>query len=164
MILDLRGVFSGRESVLPIGAEMDLSSVEMFGVRPFKEPVKVTGRVESLAETVRLSLECRAVYSAPCDRCGEMCDESYTVTIERDIVTELAGEEQDHIMVAPDMMPEIGELIESEVILAAPTKHLCGDDCRGLCPVCGRNLNSGECGCGTGSVDPRLEVLKNLLN
>ena len=164
MTLDLRGVFSGREKVLPISCELDLSAVEMFGVRPFKEPVAVTGKAEISADTVRLFAECRAVYSAPCDRCGELCDEPYTVTVERDIVTELAGEEQDHILVVSDMVLELDDLLESEVILAAPTKHLCGENCRGLCPVCGKNLNRGECGCTADTVDPRLEALKNLLN
>ena len=164
MILDLRGVFSGREEALPVSGELDLSEVEMYGFRPFDKPVSVTGRVEASAGTVRLIVECRAEYNAPCDRCGEACVEKYTVAVERDVVTELAGEEQDHILVVPDMMLELDGLLESEVILAAPTKHLCGENCRGLCPVCGQNLNRGECGCAVGETDPRLKALKNLLN
>ena len=38
-----------------------------------------------------------------------------------------------------------------------------GEDCKGLCPVCGKNWNEGPCGCGTDAVDPRLEVLRQLL-
>jgi uncharacterized protein len=40
---------------------------------------------------------------------------------------------------------------------------LCRHDCAGLCPLCGQNLNESQCQCATDAVDPRLEVLKQLL-
>ena len=42
-------------------------------------------------------------------------------------------------------------------------KHLCSEDCKGLCPTCGKDLNEGPCGCGK-EVDPRLAVLAKLLD
>jgi uncharacterized protein len=49
------------------------------------------------------------------------------------------------------------------VLLELPYKSLCREDCRGLCPLCGKNLNEGLCGCNRKSVDPRLAILGQLL-
>ena len=52
----------------------------------------------------------------------------------------------------------------TDLLLALPTKHLCREDCRGLCPRCGKNLNEGLCGCREDKVDPRLAVLAQLMD
>lgn len=56
-----------------------------------------------------------------------------------------------------DVMPQIRETVYTLV----PTKVLCRDDCKGLCPVCGKNLNEGQCSCASDDIDPRLEALRN---
>ncbi len=61
----------------------------------------------------------------------------------------------EHIM---DLKPRIRE----ELILAVPVKVLCSDECQGLCPVCGQDLNVAECDCDTEFVDPRLDSLAEL--
>jgi uncharacterized protein len=47
-------------------------------------------------------------------------------------------------------------------LLALTERPLCRDECRGLCPRCGTNLNERDCGCTTEANDPRLAVLRNL--
>ena len=54
-------------------------------------------------------------------------------------------------------------LVYEEAILALPTRPLCAEDCRGLCPRCGANLNQGACGCPAAPPDPRLAVLHTLV-
>ena len=58
---------------------------------------------------------------------------------------------------------DIGDLVRDIIISAQPTKHLCSEDCKGLCSVCGANLNKTECGCNRESIDPRLAALQELL-
>ena len=57
---------------------------------------------------------------------------------------------------------DLGHLMREQMYLALPMKPLCRDDCRGLCPTCGANLNLGTCGCKHEWEDPRLAVLKRL--
>jgi uncharacterized protein len=57
---------------------------------------------------------------------------------------------------------DLTPLVREAMILALPTKPLCREDCRGLCPCCGANRNAGECGCRQEWSDPRLEVLRAL--
>jgi DUF177 domain-containing protein len=55
---------------------------------------------------------------------------------------------------------DLGQLMREQFYLALPMKPLCGEACRGLCPVCGTNLNRGSCACRRDWDDPRLAVLK----
>ncbi len=57
---------------------------------------------------------------------------------------------------------DLSPLIREQVLLALPTRALCREDCRGLCPRCGANLNQGDCGCGAEAHDPRLEPLRSI--
>ena len=58
-----------------------------------------------------------------------------------------------------DVMPQIQE----SVFTLLPTKVLCKEDCKGLCPNCGKDLNEGSCSCKTQNTDPRLEALKDFV-
>ena len=53
-------------------------------------------------------------------------------------------------------------LLRENILLSLPVQPLCRQDCRGLCPQCGANLNHTACGCRPPSVDPRLQVLRKL--
>ncbi len=74
----------------------------------------------------------------------------------------------------PDSDEEIWELSDktidlkpaviANIILNMPMQVLCSDDCKGLCPKCGHNLNDGDCGCDRGYVNPQFEKLLNLFN
>jgi uncharacterized protein len=58
---------------------------------------------------------------------------------------------------------DLSQMIWEQVYLALPMKPLCKEDCRGLCPQCGTNLNLSMCSCDRETVDPRLATLKTLL-
>lgn len=59
---------------------------------------------------------------------------------------------------------DLQELITEQIMLSVEMKPLCSEDCRGLCPKCGIDLNLGACTCVQKELDPRLEVLKKLLD
>lgn len=67
--------------------------------------------------------------------------------------------------VYPATLEEINleEEIRQQVILNTPLKPLCGAECRGLCPNCGKNLNTGQCGCVEERSDHRWDALKKLI-
>jgi uncharacterized protein len=56
---------------------------------------------------------------------------------------------------------DLSPLICEQIVLQVPIKVLCSEDCKGLCPRCGTNLNRGSCHCRLEDVDERLAVLKN---
>ena len=57
---------------------------------------------------------------------------------------------------------ELKDVLQEQMLLEVPLKTLCKDECKGLCPHCGRNLNTGECECAKAATDPRWEALKDL--
>ncbi len=57
---------------------------------------------------------------------------------------------------------ELGEAIREELVLAAPSYVLCREDCRGVCPGCGTNLNDKQCECVTNARDSRWDALRAL--
>ena len=67
------------------------------------------------------------------------------------------------------ILPESGQidlrpLVREEMLLAVPINPLCDPECKGLCPICGENRNETECDHEIETIDPRLSVLKSLLN
>jgi uncharacterized protein len=60
-------------------------------------------------------------------------------------------------------MLDLTEVVRQNLILALPMSFQCKEECRGLCPVCGRNLNDGNCSCQPAEGDSRLSVLRDLL-
>ena len=59
---------------------------------------------------------------------------------------------------------DIDRLIYDEILVNWPTKVLCKDDCKGICPVCGQNLNQQDCGCDRQVIDPRMAKFQDIFN
>ena len=57
---------------------------------------------------------------------------------------------------------DVDQLVGSEILIGWPTKILCSEDCKGICSVCGQNLNEGSCDCEDTSLDPRMSVIRDL--
>jgi uncharacterized protein len=53
----------------------------------------------------------------------------------------------------------IADILREQILLAVPMKALCTIDCKGLCPTCGTNLNSGSCGCPAEEFSPHMDTL-----
>lgn len=73
-------------------------------------------------------------------------------------------EEPDVFLIDETHKLDLGDAMREYALLSVPMLPRCRDDCRGLCPQCGANLNDGDCGCDTEQSDDRLAVLKQLLD
>ncbi len=74
---------------------------------------------------------------------------------------ELGREDMDVGFLGEDTI-DLDELLNERIWLSLPMKPLCREDCKGLCPLCGKDLNEGDCGCSREAIDPRFAVLKEL--
>lgn len=163
MLLDLKPLFSGSKDSIQISFDKDMSELEFMGFYPLKKPVKIHGEIKSRAGIVEADINCEVEYTAPCDRCFEKTVKGYTVKINRTIVTHTDNEDNEEMTVVSDMMLDIDEFCYTEIVMSLPTKHLCKETCKGLCANCGKNLNTGDCGCNKTEIDPRLSALADLL-
>ena len=164
MIIDLKRIFVNENSSLPIEYSLDMSNVDFSGVYPLKNPVEIKGSVTNKASLVELSVDITYVFEADCDRCGVYTAKKHTLQIQKSLAPSIEGEESDSILLVPDMKLDLDELVYSEVIVSLPMKHLCKEDCKGICFKCGKNLNEGKCDCPEKEIDPRLSALAELLN
>lgn len=164
MRLNLKKLFSEEDETLSFDYTMDLSSVELNGVRPFVSPVEVKGSARSRDGFPRLDAEVSFDFSVPCDRCAEKIDRRYRYSFSHVLVKSLEDRDEDRYVEVKDDTLDLDELMREDILLELPTKFLCREDCRGLCPTCGKNLNEGPCGCGASEGDPRMQVLKDLLH
>lgn len=171
MLLDLNKLHGAREHVerrLPPSA-FDPQDPEYRVVAPVDvsmavqklsgDAFGVTGRA-----TTRLQVECsRCVepFEVPVDAAfdlryvpqSENTGEGEREVAEDDLTTAFHREG----------MLDVVDLLREQFVLALPMKPLCSDDCRGLCPVCGTNLNKTQCDCAPRWEDPRLAPLRSLL-
>lgn len=146
MVIDLRAVFSGDTSRLPLNEAIDLSAEEIDGGQPFKEPVMLTGEIKNSADVVKLDAVIKAAVTKPCDRCLANTRKVYEIELKRVLLTD-AQPDSDECLPVPQYQLDLDELCRSEIVLNLPTLHLCSEDCRGICPVCGQNLNERDCDC-----------------
>nr|WP_326216035.1 DUF177 domain-containing protein [uncultured Oscillibacter sp.] len=141
---------------------MDLSDLEFAGRYPVTQPVEVTGQVRNTADVLELELTARTTLDAVCDRCGKAFPQEKEVTYQCLLAEELQNEDNDEIVLLEDGQADVGDLARTAFILGMDSKTLCSEDCKGLCPRCGADLNLGPCSCKK-EVDPRLAVLAKLL-
>lgn len=162
MIIELESIFNTDGSSYEFDYELSLSHIDVAGVNPLKSPVKVKGVVKNNTGIVTLRADVELVYSAFCDRCAEETEKTYNYNFSHNLIASLSNEDNDDFLVVSDMRLDLDELIEEDVNLELPTKFLCNDDCKGICSMCGKNLNKDQCDCKK-PIDPRLEGLLQFL-
>jgi uncharacterized protein len=103
-----------------------------------------------------------------CDRCLDQVMMDFDVQIDElidmDIFDTDKIDEINELNYLEDCNVDMDKLLGKELICIVPLQVLCKDDCKGLCKVCGTNLNHGSCSCDTHVPDPRLSVFANILN
>ena len=162
MLIDVRPILHIPGKELNFQFELDLSDMEFGGRNPISRPVIVEGAVRNRAEVLYLELTAHTTLDAVCDRCGKAFLQEKTISYSCMLAGELQSEDKDDIVLLESGRVDAGELARTALILGMDTKTLCSEDCKGLCPRCGADLNLGPCSCKK-EVDPRLAVLAKLL-
>lgn len=143
-------------------------------------PLLVRGEAELLREhrgtrevipDIRIRATWSATFEVPCARCLDPV--RHPLSAEFDLVFRPLGVDAgpaERSLGAPDT--EIGyyqgdglvleDVLREQVLLALPARSLCRTDCKGLCPRCGRNLNTESCTCDTAPADQRWSALSDL--
>lgn len=164
MQLDLRNIFVEEGSAFVVEDDVDLSTIKAWGKHPFSQPVRVKAEAVNQAGVVTLTLSASFTLTLCCDRCLEEFERRFTPRFEHTVVQRLYGEDDGTFVVAEDGRLDAGELFSADLQLDLPSKVLCREDCQGLCPTCGHNLNEGDCGCDRRVVDPRLQILDSFFS
>ena len=168
MLIDFRELLSGSGNEISYPANIDMTSLD-DGVNRYpvirKEPFVIQA-YKTGKDKVQIQCEGSGTLSIPCDRCLEPVEINIDFNV--DDVVEFNKTESDEEQEEKDYIDgynlDVDRLIFGELLVSIPGKILCREDCKGLCPVCGTNLNVAECGCDRDVLDPRMSVFKDILN
>lgn len=134
-------------------------------------PVKLAFDIHKDKSTFRLVGSTETTLEVPCSRCLEPLTLPVHASFDlryqphsTNVGNDEEEIEEDDLTTAFYQNDEIdlGQLMREQFYLALPMKPLCSENCKGLCPVCGTNLNTGNCDCKRDWEDPRLAALKEI--
>jgi len=159
----------------------NIGSAEAFVFETSADEIDVVHEHYSLAGSIRVEgtcvntgifyrvegvVHCQKAFQ--CDRCLEDFVQeqkhAFAEKYQKQAEDEADPEEDRDVNYFDGDVIDITDLIRDTILLAQPLNNICSPACRGLCMVCGANLNKSECGCDREVVDPRLAVLQQLLN
>ncbi len=112
---------------------------------------------------IYITLDITCTYDTVCARCLRNLTRTVTQHSEQcfaRVGTEV--EDQDIIAYSGNEI-DLSDTVADNIFAAVPVRDLCSEDCRGICPHCGIDLNRGTCHCQESQVDPRLAGLARLL-
>ncbi len=168
MILNLSNVLSEQHETIEcaVPVEMDVFRCETGSFELVRKSfltlcieyagdkkLKITGRGEVTAVI-------------PCDRCLTEVQVEIPLEFQKKVSVDPDGadesEELDEANYIDGYSFDVEQLIYNELLVGWPTKILCSEDCKGICNVCGQNLNEGSCNCEDTGLDPRMSVIRDV--
>jgi len=147
---------------------------ETFGEKHRKEdPASLKLDLLRTYNHIRVSGEMGIDLHPQCDRCLEIFKRKLTVSVETNLVpfkevtvmegeTELDVEDVSFSSYKGEEI-DLAVVLREALMLDMPIRYLCKEECKGLCPQCGKNLNTGKCPCKPVSGNSGFAVLKDLL-
>lgn len=158
MTLDLRELVVGVVKTVPFayeesGAELsdDLVSAKVF----------VEGAAENHAGYLTLSGKASLQGIARCGRCCKEFPVSLEFLLSYKMAEGLANEDEEEFLLLEEGKLDLSEVVYSQILTEMPFRFLCKEDCKGLCPKCGCDLNVERCSCDTREIDPRWAALSS---
>jgi uncharacterized protein len=125
----------------------------------FDRPVRFAGEIVNSKGILRLEGTLETSYGAKCARCLKDLEVDERLAIS-EFVYRTAPEGDPDAYTYENERLDLGRILADNLILDLPIRKLCSEDCKGLCDVCGADLNGKPCGCGEKDGDTRLEALK----
>lgn len=106
----------------------------------------------------------KLVVGIPCDRCLKEVAYDFSVSFQKHINLneQILSDDFDDTQYVKDSTLNLGKIIRDEILLQWPVKVLCKEDCKGMCKICGHDLNVGDCGCDRDVLDPRMAAIRDI--
>ena len=158
------------ESTFSVPADELNQRLETGATHEFRlaAPLEVDVRYYRAGEEIYFDGSCSSVLEATCARCLETFTQPLAAPFEF-VLTHAPKLQNAQELHTDDLALsfyegdeiDLGPLVGEQAILALPTRAVCREDCKGLCPSCGADLNEETCGCKPAPADPRFAVLAN---
>lgn len=121
--------------------------------------------ISKVDRELNISIDIDYEYVKACDRCLIDVENFDTIKYSAKLMNENSElnieDEDDDVVFMDHNKIDISKLVNELVILSIPMKNLCEEDCKGICPKCGKDLNKGDCDCNTENINLKFSVLKD---
>ena len=152
LIIKLKKILDSDNQCLLIDENLEDFSYKDFQI----SNINVKGEVFKQSDILQLSCKILFTYFTTFDRCLEDIQKNEDFPLEKQYdIKEIENSEAEGI--------DLKEAVREQILLNMPNKVLCKDDCLGLCPDCGINLNKESCDCGKNKINPKFAALSKLL-
>jgi DUF177 domain-containing protein len=149
------------EGIGPLGPDIEVTG-----------PVKATFSLKKTGPTVYMSGNMETAIGLECARCGRRYESkvSSEFVLDMNPIESVQADEEKELQAADlevefyeDDKIDLTDFLREQILLQAPMKPLCSEDCKGLCQYCGQDLNVKDCGCQAPTGHPGLAGLKDIL-
>ena len=159
IVIDLTENFANVGSSIPFFADCKLDSALLPYPNATLKKVSLELEVTFVKPNVRVAGEIICYVDGFCDKCLKAISTQIRLPFDQIFFKDSSDEEDCYIYT--DSRLDLAKAICDEIVLSLPTSLLCKDDCKGLCPKCGVNLNEQQCDCDT-SRENAFSALKNI--
>ena len=171
MVIDVSSILKEFGGRISFDDKVEIPDLNFSGGNYcFKKPLSVKGGISNTGGALSLKADASGVMTTQCARCMKDID----VPIEFGFVETLMHSDEgdgkggtvsdnDDVIVFEGTSVSLDEIIENNFIMNLSPRYLCREDCKGLCPKCGKDLNEGDCGCDDDDIDPRWAALADMI-
>ncbi len=167
MLIRLSKFLSSEQISLKINENFVIDDEVFLSKTHLHKNIVFSGEVFKVDESVVMNGKIEYTLAGECARCLKPFDKTIETNFEAVLLQQLdetVEDESDEIRLKiTDGCVDLEEIIKQMIYLSLPMKSLCKEDCKGICPNCGVNLNYEECKCENNLTDPRFDKLKDLL-
>ena len=162
MKINIASVLKNDGASKDFSGEVYLGKVCYMGsTLDFETPLFVAGKVLNIGGTLEISAQITGRFATECSRCGAAVAEDFSADLFESVENDFSDIDAECISIQGNVM-DISGSVEACIFSNIPLQFLCSEDCKGLCPGCGINLNENECNCDTTVYDPRFAIFRNL--
>lgn len=164
MKLCLKDAFASQSFNKIYSYSLSRDELENLPAPLVSDTVEVTVTVEGESGKITCQMDIRATFAVSCGRCAKEFELDFVSNTKKPVLQDDGVCDEDAVYVNNAMCFDVNDEVFTRICFEFPMAPLCSEDCKGLCPVCGCDLNTSSCSCDTKTVDPRLAVLKTLFD
>ncbi len=164
MVLDVSQLIQNDGAVKKLDFNLSLEDMSFNGQNiSFTSPFSQMGEIKNVSGVLYLDLDVDVNFTTQCARCLEDVDVHHSFKISEAFSKTEQADSEEEITVLASGNIDLAEVTEMAFVGSLPINYLCDEDCKGLCKMCGVNLNRESCSCADDNIDPRLAVLKQFI-
>ncbi len=163
MLIDVSSILKEVGGRVEVSGNINVDNIDFLGESFHFNSLIIEGEFVNNGKSLILSAHVKAEVNVLCARCRKPITCPIEYDIDETFIQGYDGEDED-IYVFTGHEIDVDEVVYNNFFMNASGKYLCSEDCKGLCPKCGADLNMGDCGCSDDDIDPRWEKLISIMN